>query len=190
MKRITIPANMKIINNKDFQNIEISNYKDTQYFRLIHKLKNVGLSLLPDGYHFSIVDVTKELIIVQNIINNSYEDIRVTIKEIESWLLEPVFDNSLWIFIIDNFTNEPIGLGIADLDCELKEGILEWIQLLPKYRGKGLAYALVSELLLKLKPKANFVTVSGKLDNILNPEKLYRKCGFEGDDVWHILYAK
>ena len=33
---------------------------------------------------------------------------------------------------------------------------------------------------------ADFVTVSGNLDNPTNPLELYKKCGFEGDDVWYI----
>jgi len=38
--------------------------------------------------------------------------------------------------------------------------------------------------------KANFVTVSGEVDNSTNPEALYRKCGFIGDDIWHIMTKK
>jgi hypothetical protein len=35
--------------------------------------------------------------------------------------------------------------------------------------------------------KADFVTVSGRVDNRTNPERLYRRCGFEGNDVWCVL---
>ena len=34
---------------------------------------------------------------------------------------------------------------------------------------------------------AKFATVSGKVDDCNMPERLYRKCGFVGDDIWHIL---
>lgn len=37
---------------------------------------------------------------------------------------------------------------------------------------------------------AKFATVSGKIDNPANPERLYRKCGFVGNDVWHIIRKK
>ena len=37
---------------------------------------------------------------------------------------------------------------------------------------------------------AEFATVSGKVNNPTNPQSLYRKCGFIGDDVWHILTQK
>lgn len=35
--------------------------------------------------------------------------------------------------------------------------------------------------------KARFATVSGKVNDPSAPQRLYRKCGFTGDDVWHIL---
>ena len=41
-----------------------------------------------------------------------------------------------------------------------------------------------------MKGIADFATVSGKVDNETNPEALYRKCGFVGNDVWHILHKK
>ena len=34
---------------------------------------------------------------------------------------------------------------------------------------------------------ATFATVSGQCNNPTNPEALYRKCGFTGSDVWHVL---
>ena len=37
---------------------------------------------------------------------------------------------------------------------------------------------LVNELLLRMKPMARFATVSGQVNNLSSPEKLYRKCGF------------
>ena len=49
---------------------------------------------------------------------------------------------------------------------------------------------LVNELLLRMKPMARFATVSGQVNNLSSPEKLYRKCGFVGNDVWHILKKK
>ena len=48
---------------------------------------------------------------------------------------------------------------------EIGEGSLEWIQVLPEYRGQGLGTKLVLELLCRLKDKAAFVTVCGEVDN-------------------------
>jgi hypothetical protein len=32
-----------------------------------------------------------------------------------------------------------------------------------------------------------FTTVSGEMNSRTKPEKLYRNCGFSGDDVWWLL---
>jgi len=91
---------------------------------------------------------------------------------------------------MDNIKEMPIALGIAECDEDIMEGSLEWIQVLPQYRGYGIGVALVNFLLLILKEKSKFVTVSGKIDNKTNPQRMYRKCGFQGNDIWHILRRK
>ncbi|MCL2279392.1 MAG: hypothetical protein FWC20_08325 [Oscillospiraceae bacterium] len=100
------------------------------------------------------------------------------------WTKYPVFDNNIWIWVWDNIANVPAALGIADFDSDISEGSLEWIQVLPNYRGKGFGEAVTLELLFRLSKKADFVTVSGEVENITNPERLYRKCGFTGEAVW------
>ena len=77
--------------------------------------------------------------------------------------------------------------GIAELDTDIKEGILEWIQVSPEYRGKGLGKFIVNELLWRMRDKADFVTVSGKVDNPTNPRELYKTCGFADEEIWHVL---
>jgi GNAT superfamily N-acetyltransferase len=125
--------------------------------------------------------------LISDLINRCYEDIEVTPAQINEWTGYSVFDNDLWVFIYENESDIPVALGIADFDKDIKEGSLEWIQVLPEKRGLGLGQALVSELLRRLKGKADFVTVSGQSENNTNPEAVYRKCGFTGDDVWCIL---
>ncbi|HHV46283.1 MAG TPA: GNAT family N-acetyltransferase [Tissierellia bacterium] len=82
---------------------------------------------------------------------------------------------------------KPVALGIAELDKNVREGSLEWIQVIPEYRRRGLGQAVVNRLLLNFVGKADFVTVSGQVNNDTNPEKLYRKCGFQGNDIWHVI---
>ena len=77
--------------------------------------------------------------------------------------------------------------GIAEYDADRHEGIIEWVQVLPEYRNRGLGQKIVTALLGRLKKLgADFVTVSGNLDNPTKPLELSRRCGFEGDDVWYI----
>lgn len=124
---------------------------------------------------------------VVSIINKSYTDIQVDFNQVLQWAMAEVFDKNLWIFIIDVDKQKPVALGIAELDQNVREGSLEWIQVLPEYTKRGLGQAIVNKLLLNMVGKADFVTVSGQVNNNTNPEKLYRKCGFQGNDIWHVI---
>lgn len=87
-----------------------------------------------------------------------------------------------------NQTDEVVATGIAELDKEIGEDVvLEWIQVSEQHRGYGLGKYVVSELLWRMKENAKFATVSGQCNNLTNPEAMYRKCGFSGSDVWHVL---
>lgn len=88
---------------------------------------------------------------------------------------------------MDHEKGTPAALGIAELDPTVPEGALEWIQVLPEYQGRGFGKILVLELLNRIKGKAKFTTVSGEVDNETNPERLYRSCGFVGNDTWWLL---
>ena len=124
------------------------------------------------------------------LINDSYTDIKVNQELIKSYMKTPVYCKDLWIMVKEKTTDQYVGCGIADYDTETKELILEWIQVLPQYRGRKIGQIIVNELLLRMKGIADFATVSGKIDNKTKPEMLYRKCGFVGNDVWHILHKK
>jgi len=166
--------------------ISLNSGEGTPYFRLIHHLKNDINVILPAGFIFRNVNMPSEAKLVSDIINACYEGYAQTADSIIQWMKYPVYDSNLWVFIYDEADDLPIALGIADLDMTIKEGSLEWIQVLPNYQGKGLGQAIVHELLARLKSCADFVTVSGEVDNVTNPEKLYRKCGFIGDDIWFV----
>lgn len=187
-KCIQIPENMKIIHDKDFEERVLLEYNDEKYFRLMHDLNDVNNVHL-EGFYIESASV-ENIPLIQELINGSYEDLSVTCDQLLGYTKSKVYDENLWIIIYEKSTNKPIACGIAELDKELREGILEWIQVLPEYRGKKIGQCLVNELLARLQGKADFVTVSGKIDNKTNPENLYRKCGFTGNDVWHILIKK
>lgn len=187
-KNIVIPPYMKIQHNKDFREDILSDYIDEKYFRLHHDLKEIPKIIAND---FEITTATrKDIKSIVQIINDSYTDISVNKDLIKSYTKTPVYNKALWIMVKEKSTGKYVGCGMADFDIETKELILEWIQVLPQYRGKKIGQLIVTELLSKMKDIADFATVSGKVDNTTNPEALYRKCGFAGDDVWHILHKK
>ena len=187
-KNIVIPPDMKILHDKDFREDILSDYTDEKYFRLYHNLKGIPKITNDD---FEITTATrKDIKSIVQIINDSYTDISVNKNLIKSYTQTPVFNEALWIMVKEKATGIYVGCGIADFDTETKELILEWIQVLPRYRGKKIGQLIVTELLFRMIDVADFATVSGKVDNMTNPEALYRKCGFAGDDVWHILHRK
>jgi len=120
-----------------------------------------------------------------------YENVTFGTEEILSWCHHEVFDPELWVWVIEKETGAKCALGIAELDQIIMEGSLEWIQVLPSYYGKGFGKAIINELLNRIKGKdAKLATVSGKIDNETKPERVYRKCGFLGKDIWWILTRK
>ena len=187
-KNIVIPPDMKILHDKDFREDILSDYTDEKYFRLYHNLKGIPKITNDD---FEITTATrKDIKSIVQIINDSYTDISVNKELIKSYTKTPVYNATLWVIVKENVTGKYVGCGIADFDTEAKELILEWIQVLPQYRGKKIGQLIVIELLFRMKDVADFATVSGKVDNVTKPEILYRKCGFTGNDVWHILHKK
>ena len=78
-------------------------------------------------------------------------------------------------------------MGIGEIDPRIGEGILEWIQVSPAYRRRGLGQVLVCRLLEHMRGKARFVTVSGRLNSPSQPLALYLSCGFQHPVIWHVL---
>ncbi len=187
-KEINIPDNLKILHHDSFNKSYLDSYFDERYFRLYHSMQDIEESI-PDWMYFKTAEM-QDLCLIVSIINQSYIDISVDLSQIAEYTKTAVHDPNLWIIAIERDTDKPIGCGIADYDDEVKEGILEWIQVLPQYRNRSVGSAIVNQLLCRLYNKAKFTTVSGKADSPSCPEALYRKYGFTGNDVWHILRLK
>ena len=184
-KELEIPSHIEIFHHDSFK--ESTKYdRIDKYFRLINDLSD-----LPDHN-----DLVKTIIIendindLVNLINLTYheEHIKVTQDDVKKWMKHPVYDHALWVKI--NIDNHMIASGIAEFDKEAEEGIIEWVQVHPDFQRKGYGKMIVNELVNRLSENAKFITVSGNSNNQTQPEKLYRSCGFCGDDIWYICYLK
>ena len=182
---IAVPQNMRIVHARDYQESEYSGYRDVPYFRLLHSLKDI-VQAVSDSYYIETAAI-EDIPLIAEIINRSYRDISITCQQLHEYTRKHVYDPQLWIIAYDKSDNCAVGCGIADVDRLRHEGILEWIQVLPECRGKGIGRLLVNSILARMVGKADFATVSGKVNDSSCPERLYRKCGFTGDDIWHIL---
>ena len=186
-KNTSVPKGMKIVHECDFDASDLQLYRDERYFRLCRDMKNIGITKA-DGFLIETAD-QNDLAAVVEVINRSYTDLSVNLEQIEGYTQTSVYDHNLWILVREEQTGICVGCGIADFDAEIGELVLEWIQVLPDYRKKGIGRAIVNTLLCRAK-KATFATVSGKADDPTCPERLYRSCGFVGNDIWHVLRKK
>ena len=176
-KDMSIPNSIDILHQNEFH----SQYKDYQrYFRLIHHLKNIN----PITLQVQTLEITKDLVSLMNICFKD-EHIVLSLRDLYALQEHSTYRKDLWMGI--EVKDKLIGCAIAEYDLECREGSIEWICVLPEYQRRGYGSKLIFALLYKLKELgADFVTVSGRLDNGSQPEKLYRFCGFTGSDIWYI----
>ena len=180
-ERIRIPEGMRVIRDDRFD-AALCKGTDEPYFKLVHRLEQVRRPELPAG--FRAVSCSTEQFARH--IRACYTAEGVTAEELEQYRQRPVYDPELWIAAADA-EGRIAASGIAELDSRIGEGSLEWIQVSPEYRHRGLGRYIVCELLYRLKGKAEFVTVSGRVNNEGNPQALYLACGFGRPVIWHVI---
>jgi hypothetical protein len=122
------PSNIDIFHESDYREDNLYNHVE-KYFRLIHYLES---SVKP---HQSISEINiaqdrKDLILQINH-SNINEKITISKDDIERWMKHPTYDKSLWVKVV--IERHFIASGIAEFDENTKEGIIEWVQVLPEY---------------------------------------------------------
>ena len=157
------------------------------FFRLEHRGDPVSRSGLPPRYRFETVDVGREAAELSRLISRCYDDLGPSPETVNGWTDHPVFDENLWVWVVEEATDDYVGVGIAELDADIPEASLEWVQILPTYHGEGLGRALVLELLRRVRDRVEFTTVSGRYDGEEGLKRFYERCGFRGDDVWWVF---
>ncbi len=180
---VKIPENMKILLEDDLQGEDFPEYSDERFFKLMHHMQDIKRPLLDHKYEMVCCEVSE----YAKHIAACYSDIGISADELLEYRNHAVYDGDLWIAIRECGQSEIVASGIAEIDVGIKEGILEWIQVSPEHRGIGLGKFVVNELLWRMKDKAEFVTVSGKVDNSTNPRGLYIACGFTDEAIWHVM---
>ena len=180
---VTIPRSLKIVRNDEYKQSEYAAYTDEPYFKLIHRMRNLQKPVLPDGFSIENLSIPA----FARHIGECYADGGISEADLTEYKNHLVYNPALWLAVKDSLTGNIVATGIAELDPRIGEGILEWIQVSPKYRKQGLGTFVVNELLHRMKGKADFGTVSGKVNNKTNPLTLYECCGFSEKVIWHIL---
>ena len=181
---IQVPANLLILREDDPCLSGLSQIRtDTPYFKLIHHMQHIDRPRLPDGFRFIAPDETA----LSRHITACYASERATVSELAAYRLRPTYAPDLWLAIVNEGSTEIVASAIAELDPDIQEGILEWIQVSPAYKHRGFGRLVVQEALYRLQGRADFVTVSGKENDPSNPRILYERCGFTDGVIWHVL---
>ena len=183
---VAIPEDMAVLREDAFDSAAFPGWKEEIFFKMIHGLSAVERPAIPAGTELCMPALQE----LTDHINLCYEEACISPKEVDGWRKCPVYEPSLWIALREKATGALCASGIAQLDRAIGEGSLDWIQVSPSHRGKGMGAFLVRELLFRMKGQADFVTVSGRLQNPSQPQRLYLGCGFSHPVLWHILRRK
>lgn len=177
-----------VIHEDDLQLKQLNQFErhDT-YFRLIHHLESVEC-IQKEGYIYQQVQMNEEVYEVVDFIHTCYKDIHITKEKLISMTKDRVYDETLWVWLIEKQTGKKVALGIANYDTIIEELELDWIQVKPDYIKNGFGRMIVTYLVSNAPYNTRFATVSGKYSETLI--EFYHSCGFEGRDTWHILRGK
>ena len=181
-RNISFPKNVCVFHMSDYN--ENNNYRRVdKYFKLKHDLRDIRKTSI-EAFPIEIKEDINDLV---DMINESYEKEGIIISRdyFNDLSKSTLYRKNLWLKIVDSDKNMIASL-IALYDGEINEGVVDFIQVLPKYRGLGYARELLLKVLNELRSVADFVTVSGRVENQTNPKKLYESVGFTGDDIWYV----
>lgn len=179
-----VPPGVRVRHAKSWDKEVPTPASEEVFFRLLHRLQDIPLG----DARFVPICLPQDAEELANHLCRCYvtEGIVVSPQDVLEWAKEPVYFPEGWIKLV-NEEGQILAGGIAQADMEAREGILDWVQVDPTQQGQGLGSAVVQTLLHILSQHVDFVTVSGSLHNPNNPEALYRKNGFTGDDLWVVL---
>ena len=178
-----LAEDIRVVREDAFDPEEWKGWRDEKYFKLMHGLRDLERPILPAGFCPGELEARE----YARHIALCYEREGVTEAELAQYRARPVYAPELWVSLVDGTTRAVAASGIGEMDPETGEGTLEWIQVTPCCRRRGLGEWLVRELLWRMRGRAKFATVSGRVDNPSNPMGLYEKCGFSGRVIWHVL---
>lgn len=173
-----LPSNMRVVRGDDYKPELYKGFDDTVYTKLILRDKQVDEPVYPEG--FKLVTPTKEQLTAH--IAQCFPD-GETPDSIDLWRYMEYF----LVALVDVATGRIVASAAADVDFGVKEGSIDWVEVSPRYRRKGLGTYLVTELIYRFRRFSDFISVSTKDSAAL---ALFQKCGFREDCAWHILKAK
>ena len=195
--RTSLRRDTVVLKDEKYNEVVYRDFIDTKYIKSIHYLQSI--KMIPLNEHYFIHSVGfDELGKVVEIFNSCYEDVKVTLEEINKhWNGEDV-DRDYWCFlyskkdfILHKETKikdyQPIGLCIVDYNKEIGEASLFCLGIKPQYRGKGLGLSLLKEVMLRASSTAKFMVTSYPVKNDFGLDNFFKQAGFTDETLWHYL---
>jgi GNAT superfamily N-acetyltransferase len=144
---------------------------------------------IPAGFQIAVADPTSEAAEISRLMNAAYPSLpRLTTPERLGELASAdYYLADGWFFLIERDTGQRVGLAICGYCPEMKEGFIEWIQVVPRLRNQGFGRLLVHEAIRRIHGQSRFITASGNLDAPFALGGLYKACGFVQIRQWTIL---
>lgn len=180
-ERTAVAPHMRVVRDAGFA--PAPGERDEPYFKLIHHMRELPHAQLPPGLEL----VRAEPGDFARHIGECYRREGISEAELAAYRSHPVYDPALWIAVAERETRRIVASAIGELDLRIGEGVLEWVQVSPDCRRRGLGRFLVCELLRRMEGRAQFVTASGRMRNETEPLALYLACGFSDPAIWHVL---
>lgn len=199
-KKTSLRSDTIIVHQTKYDEVLYREWHDTLYFRIQHDLLNLTSRKLSDNFFYKTVD-EEQINDVVTVVNQSNEEQEITKNDVIHWMREETYCKDLWILVYSkrNYKYDkinkvkiymPVAVVISNFDKSTKEASFELLHVIPTYRKNGLATSLIKESLLRISCIADFATVTGKVETPENIYDLYKKCGFTGDAIWHVLRKK
>ena len=131
-KTLVIPESIKIIHCSDWKG-QCTDYQ--RFFRVKHDLRD----LCPIDFDYDTLSIDYQAAELSDMINRCYdhENIVVNEKNVLKWKQHETFREDLCVYINAD-DGKMVASGIAEFDETCREGVIEWLQVLPEYRKRGL----------------------------------------------------
>ncbi len=160
-----------------------------RYFRANLPTPEAADGSIPPGYAISNFDPERDLEAASRLMNAAYPSLHqlMTPEKLRRMAEAPYHDPRQWFFLVETNSSQPVGFAIVGYCSELREGFIDWIEVLPRLRHRGFGSILTRECIRRLRDRASFITAQGSLDAPFVHGDLYEKCGFERIRQWTIL---
>lgn len=85
------------------------------YFRMKYDLNEIETVEIPEGFSIRDAKPVEESNEISSLIGKCYDDLKPTRETVEGWTEHLVFDDKLWIWILDDIKGKKAGLGIGEI---------------------------------------------------------------------------